>query len=203
MEIHETLDEMVRALESARAVPMSASCMVNRGEMLALLDKARRQLPADLTKADALLADAEGVIAEARRAGDDIVSEAHQEKMRLVSETEVQAQAEREAGRIVAGANAEAERMQREIDDYIDAKLANFELVLTKTLEAVARGRDKIAGRRAVEELADILPALDDEGSPDPGSADSRSDDAVADTPSGESAAGESAAGESAAGDSR
>ena len=58
MEIHETLDELVQALESARAVPMSASCMVNRSEMLALLDKARRQLPADLTKADALLADA-------------------------------------------------------------------------------------------------------------------------------------------------
>jgi hypothetical protein len=53
--------------------------------------------------------------------------------------------------------------MQREIDDYIDAKLANFEIVLTKTLEAVARGRDKIAGRRAAEELSHIeLPELED-----------------------------------------
>jgi F0F1-type ATP synthase membrane subunit b/b' len=164
VEIHETLDELVQAIESARAVPMSASCMVNRGDLLALLDKARRQLPSDLTKADALLADAQGVIAEARRAGDDIIAEAHDEKMRLVSETEVQAQAEREAGRIVATAHAEAERMQREIDDYIDAKLANFELVLTKTLEAVARGRDKIAGRRAVEELSGIdLPSFDED----------------------------------------
>ena len=174
MEIHETLDELVQAIESARAVPMSASCMVNRGELLALLDKARRQLPGDLTKADSLLADAQGVIAEARQTGDDIIAEAHQEKMRLVSQTEVQAQAEREAGRIVGTASAEAERMQREIDDYIDAKLANFELVLTKTLEAVARGRDKIAGRRAVEELAGIdLPSFDDddEESPSTGSA--------------------------------
>jgi cell division septum initiation protein DivIVA len=163
VEIHETLDELVQAIESARAVPMSASCMVNRGEVLELLDKARRQLPSDLTKADSLLADAQGVIAEARRAGDDIIAEAHQEKMRLVSETEVHAQAEREAGRIVATAHTEAERMQREIDDYIDAKLANFELVLTKTLEAVARGRDKIAGRRAVEELSGIdLPSFDE-----------------------------------------
>ena len=101
---------------------------------------------------------------EARRAGDDIIAEAHQEKMRLVSQTEVFAQAERESGRIIATAHGEAERMQREIDDYIDAKLANFELVLTKTLEAVARGRDKIAGRRAVEELAGIaLPEFEDD----------------------------------------
>jgi cell division septum initiation protein DivIVA len=168
VEIHDTLDELVHAIESARAVPMSASCMVNRVDVLALLDKVRRQLPADLTRADALLADAEGVIAEARRAGDDIIAEAHQEKMRLVSDTEVQAQAEREAGRIISGANTEAERMQREIDDYIDAKLANFELVLTKTLEAVARGRDKIAGRRAVQELSEIdLPSFDEPGDED------------------------------------
>jgi vacuolar-type H+-ATPase subunit H len=169
VEIHQTLDELVQAIESARAVPMSASCMVNRGEVLALLDRARRQLPDDLTRADSLLNDAEGVVADARRAGDEIIAEAHQQKMQLVSETEVHAQAEREAGRIVASANAEAERMQREIDDYIDAKLANFELVLTKTLEAVARGRDKIAGRRAVEELAGIdLPSFDEDEGDEP-----------------------------------
>jgi len=168
VEIHDKLDELGEVIESARAVPMSASCMVNRADILALLDQVRRQLPSDLTRADALLADAEGVRAQARLQGEEIIASAHEEKMRLVSETEVQAQAEREAGRIIAGAEAEAERMQREIDDYIDAKLANFELVLTKTLEAVARGRDKIAGRRAVEELSGIdLPDFDEGEGPE------------------------------------
>ena len=164
MEIHDKLDELSEVLESARAVPMSASCMVNREDLLARLDVIRGQLPADLARADSLLADAESVIATAHRQGDEIIAGAHDEKMRLVAETEVLAQAEREAGRIVAAAQTEAERVQREIDDYIDAKLANFELVLTKTLEAVARGRDKIAGRRAVEELSGIaLPDFDED----------------------------------------
>jgi cell division septum initiation protein DivIVA len=178
VEIHDKLDELGEVIESARAVPMSASCMVNRADVLALLDQVRRQLPSDLTRADALLADAEGVRAQARRQGEEIIASAHEEKMRLVSETEVQAQAEREAGRIIAGAEAEAERMQREIDDYIDAKLANFELVLTKTLEAVARGRDKIAGRRAVEELSGIdLPDFDEEPGADGQGADGQGAD--------------------------
>jgi len=164
VEIHDQLDELSTLLESARAVPMSASCMVNREDLLARLDQIRRQLPADLERADSLLADAEGVIATAHRKGDEIIAGAHEEKMRLVAETEVLAQAEREAGRIVGAAQTEADRVQREIDDYIDAKLANFELVLTKTLEAVARGRDKIAGRRAVEELSGIaLPDFDED----------------------------------------
>lgn len=164
MDVHDTLDELAAALESARAVPMSASCMVNRSEVLGLVDEVRRRLPGDLARADTLLTDAEAVIAEARHSAERIVADAHEERMRLVSETEVLAQAEREAGRVVAAAEADARRLRQGVDDYVDGKLANFEIVLTKTLEAVDRGRAKIQGRRAVEELGDLsapLPDLD------------------------------------------
>jgi hypothetical protein len=38
--------------------------------------------------------------------------------------------------------------MRMEVDDYVDAKLANFEVILRKTLAAVEHGRDKISGRQ-------------------------------------------------------
>lgn len=164
MEIHEKLDELTALIEGARSVPMSASCVVNRSDALALLDDMRHLLPMDLQRADSLLADADGVLAEARAQAEGIIAAGHEERMHLVSETQVQAQAEREASRIVAAAEQETERMQREVDDYIDAKLANFEIVLSKTLEAVGRGRDKIQGRRAVEDLSQIgLPDLEED----------------------------------------
>ena len=53
----------------------------------------------------------------------------------------------REAEVIRSEAEAEAARMRREVDDYVDGKLANFEVALHKTLTAVERGRDKIRGR--------------------------------------------------------
>ena len=34
--------------------------------------------------------------------------------------------------------------MRAEVDDYVDTKLANFEVVLDKTLAAVNRGREKL-----------------------------------------------------------
>jgi hypothetical protein len=43
--------------------------------------------------------------------------------------------------------------MRRETDDYVDAKLANFEVALHKTIAAVQKGRDKIRGRHDYEEL--------------------------------------------------
>ena len=44
--------------------------------------------------------------------------------------------------------------MRAEVDDYVDTKLANFEVVLDKTLSAVHRGREKLRGRTAHEDLA-------------------------------------------------
>jgi hypothetical protein len=45
-------------------------------------------------------------------------------------------------------------QMRMEVDDYVDTKLANFEIVLNKTLAAVLRGREKLHGRHDMEELA-------------------------------------------------
>ena len=50
-----------------------------------------------------------------------------------------------------------------EVEDYVDAKLANFEIVLSKTLSAVERGREKLSGRHELERLGTGGPA---EGEP-------------------------------------
>ncbi len=55
------LDRIEDLLEAARAVPLSASVMVNRAELLDLLDQAREALPDDLKAADAVVADADAV----------------------------------------------------------------------------------------------------------------------------------------------
>jgi hypothetical protein len=46
----DSIDKLASAItlvEEARGVPLSASCVVHRGEMLELLDEARAALPVD------------------------------------------------------------------------------------------------------------------------------------------------------------
>jgi len=57
---------------------------------------------------------------------------------------------------VLHDADLEARQMRREVDDYVDTKLANFEIVLNKTLTAVLRGREKLQGRNEMEQLADV-----------------------------------------------
>lgn len=155
MDIHAKLDELTSLIETARAMPMSASCIVNRIEILERLDELRKMLPGELTTAQQILDDRGAVIAEGRVEAERILEEARAERARMVAKTEIMREATREADSLVAAAKSDAERMRVEIDDYVDGKLANFEVVLHKTLQAVEKGRAKISGRHEFDVLQD------------------------------------------------
>jgi cell division septum initiation protein DivIVA len=153
MTVHDKLDEIVAAIEGARAMPMSASCIVNRTELLEQLAELREMLPGQLAEAEELLHSREELVEEGHAEAQRIIEEAKRERSRLISRTEVAQAATREAERIVDEAEAEATRMREDVDDYVDTKLANFEVVLGKTLAAVERGREKLRGRHPLDDL--------------------------------------------------
>ncbi|MFJ9521588.1 cell division initiation protein [Kitasatospora sp. NPDC101801] len=146
------LDAIVTAVENARSMPMSASCVVNRAELVGLLQQLREALPAELAQAQSVMADHEQVVADAQAQADQIIQGAHSERGSLISDTEVVLRAQAEADRILGEAKAEVQTKLAEADDYVDSKLANFEVVLTKTLGAVGRGRTKLRGDASVFE---------------------------------------------------
>ncbi len=158
MDVQKKLDEIVAAVGSARSMPMSASCVINRAELLALLEEVRGALPGSLAQAQELIGGREQMVEEARREADRIIESAHAQRGSLISDTEVARRSQEEADRILADARREADEVKAEADDYVDSKLANFEVVLTKTIGSVDRGREKLLGRGA---------GLDEQGYPD------------------------------------
>src|SRR4029078_13365081 len=101
-----------------------------------------------------LLDDREAVVEEGRREALRIIAEAELERDRLTSQTEVMDAAEVKAEQSLVAAVEEAHTMRAEVDDYVDSKLANFEVVLDKTMAAVRRGRDKLRGCNHPDHLA-------------------------------------------------
>jgi vacuolar-type H+-ATPase subunit H len=146
VDVQQKLDEIVTAVDSARAMPMSASCVVNRAELLAKLEEVREALPGSLAQAEQVLGGREQMVAEAQAEAQRIIESGHAERGSLVSGTEVVRQAQAEAEQILAQARQEAAEIRAEADDYVDSKLANFEVVLSKTIGSVERGREKLLG---------------------------------------------------------
>ena len=155
MDVQKKLDEIVAAVSGARSMPMSASCVVNRAELLAMLEEVREALPGSLAHAQQLIGDREQMVEQARQEAEQIIQSAHAQRGTLISDTEIARRSQAEADRILAEARQEAEEVQAEADDYVDSKLANFEVVLTKTLGSVGRGREKLLGTG---------PGLDEQG---------------------------------------
>ncbi|MEU1476486.1 ATP synthase F0 subunit B [Streptomyces sp. NPDC005760] len=146
MDVQKKLDEIVATVSGARSMPMSASVMVNRAELLALLEELRQALPGSLAQAQELIGDREQMVEQARQEAERIIGQAHAERGSLISDTEIARRSQAEADRILNEARQEAEEVRAEADDYVDSKLANFEVVLTKTLGSVGRGREKLLG---------------------------------------------------------
>ncbi|MER6357264.1 ATP synthase F0 subunit B [Streptomyces sp. NPDC001634] len=155
MDVQKKLDEIVAAVSSARSMPMSASCVINRTELLSMLEEVRAALPGSLAEAQELIGDREQMVERARQEAERIIETAHAERGSLISDTEVARRSHNEADRILTEARQEAEEIRAEADDYVDSKLANFEVVLTKTLGSVGRGREKLLGTG---------PGLDEQG---------------------------------------
>ena len=69
----------------------------------------------------------------------------------LVTQEQVYKTALAEIERLRQANDDEMARKRRELDDYIDAKLAAFEAALVKTLNAVQQGRERTAVRLATD----------------------------------------------------
>ncbi len=137
--------ERIRAIvESAKAVPLSASVRVDRDELLELLDLTLTRLPEELKRARWLLKDTEEVQAKAQREAEDILQAARTRAERMVQRTEIVREAERVARDIVDTAQQRSSQMRHEAEDYIDQRLASFEIVLERTLAVVANGRERL-----------------------------------------------------------
>ncbi|CAB4343071.1 unannotated protein [freshwater metagenome] len=146
MDSIEKLNTAITVVEEARGVPLSASCVVHRGEMLEILEGARENLPADLFKAETLLAEKERIIEEGRNSAEAMIATAREDVSRMIEQTSIVQAARDEAQRILDEARDVVEDERREVEAYIDGRLATLEVILNKTMDAVARGRERLEG---------------------------------------------------------
>ncbi|MEI6869757.1 MAG: ATP synthase subunit B/B' [Actinomycetota bacterium] len=146
MDSIEKLNTAIAVVEEARGVPLSASCVVHRGEMLEILEGARDFLPADLEGAESIIADRDRIIEEGRLSAESMIAAAREDVARMVEQTSIVQAARDEAQRILNEAREIAEDERREVEAYIDGRLATLEVILNKTMDAVARGRERLEG---------------------------------------------------------
>ena len=163
------LQELFTVVENAKSMPLSSSAIVSREELLELIEAAQTALPEELARARRLLQDHDELRQRADYEASQLIDAARAQAAHLVSRTEVARQARSEAERILLDADAEARRIRHEAEDYVDRKLASFEIVLDRTIRTVQAGRERLAGVPAAvvaEEVAEEQAAEDADFTP-------------------------------------
>jgi predicted deacylase len=150
----QALQRLKEMVTKAKSVPMSASCMINRSELMALVDEALEGLSDDFQEAQRVTSTSLETLERAQQEARQIVAAAEERARYLASQGPVQEEAQRQAVVVQQKALADAEALRREADAYVDARIASFEAGLLKTMAQVRTMRDRLARRSSLDQDA-------------------------------------------------
>jgi hypothetical protein len=145
------LTKLRELIVSARSMPMSASCVINRSEVLAAIDDVIDHLPEEIAAAQEVIDRSLAKVADGEVAAGRILADARANAARLAQHSEIVRVAEEQAAMIKANAEQEAAALRRETDAFIDSRMASFESVLHKTTSQVKTARRRLAERSGLD----------------------------------------------------
>ena len=144
MDINARIQQLEDMIKEAKSMPLSASALLNREELLEVVAGLKDALPEEIKQARWVVKDREELLTKARRDADGLLEKARAEQAQMLSEQAVVQAAQDEAERILAEARGHVRQMRLEAEDYVDSKLAQFEAVIARIQEALAGAEDSL-----------------------------------------------------------
>ena len=149
--------EAMGIIDAARPMPLSTSVMINRDEVMTLLESALAAVPDETRQARWLLRERDEVLAQARVDANMVIDEARSRVAQMVQRTEVVRSAERRARQLLDDAQIQTRRRRHEVDEYCERQLAQFASAVDQIQIAVQAARRKL-GKRVATPLAPASP---------------------------------------------
>jgi cell division septum initiation protein DivIVA len=138
------LQRAIDIIANAPKMPLSSSPRIDGDEIIELLDEAVRRMPEEMRHARWMIKERQEFVAKTRREADELLEAARVQAERMVQRTEVVRAAEARARQINEAAEADARRLRHETEDFLDQRLASFEILLDKLSKTVHAGRSRL-----------------------------------------------------------
>ena len=161
------LRRAIDIIATAPNMPLSSTPRIDRDEIIELLEEALHRLPEELRQARWMLKERDEFIHRTRREAEEVIEAAKVQAERFVQRSEVVRAAEQRARQIAEAADDHARRSKLETEDFLDQRLASFEILLDKLAKTVATGRRRLAIGQRDDEDADDGGTVDEDESRD------------------------------------
>ena len=156
------LRRAIDIVANAPTMPLSSSPRIDRDEVVELLDRGLASMPDELRQARWMLKERQEFVNKTRREANEMLEAARVQAERMVQRTEVVRAAETRARQVVDTAETDARRLKLETEDFLDQRLASFEILLDKLGKTVGAGRQKLQGSLNTGEVPAVGPRYDD-----------------------------------------
>jgi hypothetical protein len=157
------LDEMEAIVQDASRVPMrKGRAVIDRADLLVMLDELRGSLPGELSEAEAIRRECAAIVASAEEEARRIVEEAHERAEASVMETELYRRSQRRAAEGIDRAERYAREIQGGSEVYQDRVMSQLESWFQDSLTSVGESRQELGNspvRRSPMPTAETPPA--------------------------------------------
>ena len=157
----ELLDELEEIIEKGASVPFSGRCILERDELIDLVQELKLKLPDDLKQAKWIKEERQRILHEAQVEADEIIKAANEKGISMINEHEITQQAMEQARQIIDKANQEAFAISDSSYNYTDNLLQTVENVTLSTIKELEQCISIVRNNR--NELRGSSPAVVDE----------------------------------------
>lgn len=141
-DIMNLIELIYQQIEEAKAPALRPGMsIVDRDELLNLLDELKAQLPMELKRAQELLAARDKFVEDARRDAERLMRQAELEAKTKISESEILYAAKERARQIVTRAEERSRQLYQVANEYAEDALARTEEAVQAALDEVKQSR--------------------------------------------------------------
>ncbi|HNS49663.1 MAG TPA: hypothetical protein PKO09_00595 [Anaerolineae bacterium] len=151
-DINHYVEKIEKLVSEGWRIPMSAYVIVNEEEMLELIDQLRTAIPKEMRQANRIVQERDRILSDAEVEAEQKVQEGRQSASRLAEQHEVVAAANVRAQTIIERAQREAEILKSGADEYaagvlqdLDGQLGTLESQIGRLTSIVRAGLAKLA----------------------------------------------------------
>ena len=153
MDVLVLLDTLDDLVHNAKPIPLTDQVRMDKEGIYDILDQIRATIPDEIKQARWIVKERQEMQAEATREAERIVKEASEREEHLISDDEVTKQAERAAADIIEDARGREREILLGAEDYADEILNTLEVNLSRFNAAVQRCRDRLERKDASAEI--------------------------------------------------
>lgn len=135
------IEDLILALQSAKAVPLSQNVLVDREAFIGNLQRISDGIPEEVRTARWMAREREAFVARTNEKARDITEKAQGRSRELVSQSHVLAEAVEEANVLIRNAESEARQIRLQAEDFAEDRLKYLEQLFTDFLQQSREAR--------------------------------------------------------------